>query len=405
MSRFVSIVRANSREAMTSLRAARLRTILGLIGIMIGISSVITMISLGEIAKLQARKQFEAMGTNIFVARKAYDVETPEQQAAEIREPEARQLAHSVPAVLDAATRISQYGKFRYAGVEVGQGDIQGVTESFARVNQFPIQSGRFISDLDVGRLFCVVGHDIANAMREAGIIEFEGATIELEQNLFTVIGVLDYVHENYALPVSIQANNSVFIPISTSTRFESSSEIDVIIGRNDTQVDHDVVGEQIKDYFGSVNPHLKLDIVSAKQLIAQMESQMQLFTMLLAAIGTISLIVGGIGIMNIMLVSVSERRREIAIRRALGARRGDIQSQFLIESVILTMVGGMLGIVFGLIATYIVCQVTNWDYLISSVSVISGLATASLAGVFFGFQPARQAANLDPIAGLQSGG
>ena len=405
MSRFVSIVRANSREAMTSLRAARLRTILGLIGIMIGISSVITMISLGEIAKLQARKQFEAMGTNIFVARKAYDVETPEQQAAEIRVPEARQLAYSVPSVLDAATRISQYGKFRYAGVEVGQGDIQGVTESFARVNQFPIQSGRFISDLDVGRLFCVIGHDIAQAMREAGIIEFEGATIELEQNLFTVIGVLDYVQENYALPVSIQANNSVFIPISTSTRFESSSEVDVIIGRNDTQVDHDVVAEQIKDYFGSVNPNLKLDIVSAKQLIAQMESQMQLFTMLLAAIGTISLIVGGIGIMNIMLVSVSERRREIAIRRALGARRGDIQSQFLIESVILTMVGGLLGIVFGLIATYIVCQVTGWDYLISSVSVISGLVTASLAGVFFGFQPARQAANLDPIAGLQSGG
>jgi len=118
--------------------------------------------------------------------------------------------------------------------------------------------------------------------------------------------------------------------------------------------------------------------------------------------VGSISLIVGGIGIMNIMLVSVAERRREIAIRRAIGARRRDIQSQFLIEALILTMAGGVLGILLGLAATWGICRFTGWEFLVSGVSVASGLGTAAAAGLFFGFQPAHQASRLDPIAGLQ---
>ena len=114
------------------------------------------------------------------------------------------------------------------------------------------------------------------------------------------------------------------------------------------------------------------------------------------------SLIVGGIGIMNIMLVSVAERRAEIAIRRALGARQRDIRSQFLIESVILTITGGILGIALGLAATWTICRFTGWDFLISGLSVASGLGTAAAVGLFFGFQPAHQASRLDPIAGLQ---
>ncbi len=403
--RIITIVRANSREAFTSLRTARLRTILGLIGITIGISSVIAMISIGEIAKDQARKQFEELGTNILVIRKGFNTTTAEQQAAELQLKESMELADSLPSIVDAAARISEWGRLRHAGVEIKQGGtIQGVTRSFAKVNQLPIISGRFISDLDINRNFCVVGYDIALAMREAGTLKIEGSIVEMEDNLYTVIGVLGFVEESYALPVNVQANTSVFVPITTAARFESASPIDVVIARTSLDAGHEAVTAELKDYFKSRNPDLVLDVVSAKQLIQQMESQMQLFTTLLAAIGSISLIVGGIGIMNIMLVSVTERRREIAIRRALGARQSDIQSQFLIESVILTMVGGLMGIVFGLIATFVVCRFTGWDYLISSISVVSGLVTATLAGLLFGFQPARQASRLDPITGLQSG-
>ncbi len=405
MSRITSVVRANSREAITSLRAARLRTVLGLLGIMIGISSVIAMVSLGEIAKLQARKQFAAMGTNILVVRKSYDQAPTTGKEVEIGLVDATEIAYSVPSITDATARISGYGDFLYGGKEVGQGDIQGVTESFASVNLLSVQSGRFISDLDIGRPFCVVGATIAQAMREAGATEIEGSLIELDDNLYTVIGSLKYAQESYALPASISANESVFIPISTASRVIEPPEINVIIARSREDVSHEVVADEVQDYFRGRDPDLVVDVVSAKQLIQQMESQQQLFTLLLAAIGSISLVVGGIGIMNIMLVSVTERRREIAIRRALGARRGDIQSQFLIESVILTITGGVLGVVFGMIATYVACQFTGWDFHVSWLSVIIGFGTATLAGLFFGFQPAWQAARLDPIAGLQSGG
>jgi len=405
MSRITAVIRANSREAMTSLRKARLRTVLGLIGITIGISSVITMISLGEIAKLQARKQFEDMGTNILVIRKAPHGSNAEEAKALIRLSDAMQLPHSVPSIIDSTARISGHGKFRHAGKEVGSGNIQGVTESFARINLLAVRSGRFISDFDVQRQFCVVGSEVATAMREAGTIKIEGSLIDLEGNLYTVIGSLAPAQDNYALPVSIQANTSVFIPITTAGRLIPSPKIDVIVARNRLDADYETINDEVTDYFSSREPNLRLDIVSAKRLIKQMEAQMRLFTLLLAAIGSISLIVGGIGIMNIMLVSVNERQREIAIRRALGARRGDIQSQFLIESVLLTMAGGFLGIGLGLAATYAVCQFTGWDYAISPISVVSGIGTATLAGVFFGFQPARQAARLDPIAGLQGGG
>ncbi len=405
MPRLISVVRANSREALTSLRAARLRTVLGLLGIMIGISSVIAMISLGEIVKLQARKQFSAIGANVLIIRKSSDEAPAQGKEVEIGLADAREMAHSVPSITDAAARISGHGQFRYAGKDIGRGDIQGVTESFARVNRLSMQSGRFISDLDIGRQFCVVGETIAMAMRETGATEIEGSLIELEDDLCTVIGALAYTPENYALPVNIAANASVFIPVSTASRLISPPEIDVIIARSRDDVRHERVADEVRDYFRGRNPDLGVDVVSARQLIMQMESQQQLFTLLLAAIGSISLVVGGIGIMNIMLVSVTERRREIAIRRALGARRGDIQSQFLIESVILTMTGGALGVALGLVATYVICQFTGWDFSISSLSVVSGFGIAALAGLFFGFQPAWQAARLDPIAGLQSGG
>ena len=395
-------MQANAREAVDSLRKTRLRTLLGLVGIMIGISSVITMVSLGEIAKEQARKQFESLGTDVLIIRKAHQVSSPEQRAATIDLPHAMALADSARSIFEAAPRTSGYGEFRYAGREVEIGSVQGVTESFASVNRLSLQSGRFISNLDVNRHYCVVGAEIARAMRGAGARQVEGQLVELDEVLFTVVGVLDPREENYALPVQVDANNSVFVPITTSQRLGSSPDIDVIIARSDAGVHYETAGQDVRSYFRIRSPHLALDITTAKELIARMEAQMRIMTLLLGAVGSISLIVGGIGIMNIMLVSVSERRREIAIRRALGARRRDIQSQFLIESILLTVAGGLLGILLGLAATWIICRFTAWQFFISGISVLGGIGTASAVGIFFGFQPARQASRLDPIAALQ---
>ncbi len=393
------ILSANARQAVDSLARARLRTALGLVGIMIGISSVIAMVSLGEIAKEQARRQFEALGTDVLLVRTL----TTMAGSQAISLADAIGLAEAVPAVAEAAPRILGHGEFRHAGRKVGQGRVQGVTAAFASINRMSLQAGRFVSLLDADRHFCVVGAAVADAMRQGGAGRIVGETLEVGDILFTVVGVLDPRPENYALPVQVEADNSVFVPIGAAGRVADNPAIELAVARSSAGVDYRAAVADIRSWFRGRSPDLQLDIITAKELIAQMEAQMQTFALLLGSVGSISLVVGGIGIMNIMLVSVAERRREIAIRRALGARRRDIQSQFLIESVILTLAGGLLGILLGLAATWAICRFTGWEFLISGISVASGLGTAAAAGLFFGFQPARQAARLDPIAGLQA--
>ncbi|NCA91299.1 MAG: FtsX-like permease family protein, partial [Gammaproteobacteria bacterium] len=141
----------------------------------------------------------------------------------------------------------------------------------------------------------------------------------------------------------------------------------------------------------------------SPEEIIAQMEKQMRMFTLLAGAIGSISLIVGGIGVMNVMLVSVTERRREIGVRRALGARQGDIQQQFLVESVILSLLGGLFGILLGVGASWLTAYLAYWKFLLSLDAILLGVGVASAVGIFFGFYPARQAARLDPIQALRA--
>ncbi|MCY4166891.1 MAG: ABC transporter permease [Rhodobacter sp.] len=391
------LLAANAREAIESLRKASLRTVLALIGVMIGISSVIAMVSLGEIAKEQARRQFEALGTDIVVIR-----QENMGGAVTIGLEDALLLAETVPSIIQAAPMTSGFSQFRFAGRSAGQGSLLGVTRSFADIHKLSLQAGRFISDLDVDRYFCVIGFNLAEEMRATGAGQILGEIIETEEGLFTVVGVLGHKPPNYAIPVHLDVDNSILVPVTTTQRFGSEPGIEVIVARSGEGVHHEDAAEGVRSYFRPRSPDLTLNIVTARELIARMEEQMGVFALLLGAVGSISLVVGGIGIMNIMLVSVAERRTEIAIRRALGARKRDVRIQFLIESVILTIAGGVLGILLGLVATWTICRFTNWEFLISGISVVSGLGTSVAVGLFFGLQPAHQASKLDPIAGLQ---
>ena len=398
------VLTTNLREAVRSLYGARLRTFLGLIGIMIGIASVITMISTGEIATAQARKEFEALGTDILTIRKSDDLMSAaaRRRGVAIGLDDALEIADAVPSIAEAAPRIHSHGSFTYGGKPAGNGATQGVTASFANVNKLRVAEGRFVSDLDVGRYYCVVGADVAHAMRRRGASAVVGEVLDIGGRLFTVVGALQSTPESYALPFQVDANESVFVPITTVRRTSPRAEIGLIIARAQAGVHYSVAARDVQAYFSEHTKGLVVEVTSAEQLIEQMESQLGLMTLLLGAVGSISLIVGGIGVMNIMLISVAERRREIGIRRALGASRTDIQGQFLIEAVILTLSGGMAGLVLAMGATYGICQFTGWDFFISSLSVIAGIGVSTIAGIFFGFQPAYQAARLDPIVALQ---
>ena len=385
------------RQAGRSLMRARLRTALGLVGIAIGIASVIAMISTGEIATAEARRQFEALGT---------DIVTIEAKSGR-REPgialdDALALADEVSSIAVAAPVIRGGGDLIHAGRRVGDGSSQGVTASFADINRLELAQGRFLSDLDAGSFWCVVGSEVAAAIRRTGTLDVLGAEIDIGGRFYRVLGVLRSMEENYGLSFDVEANRSVFVPIVSIWQTVPDAKIELAIARSAPGIHHEDAVRDVTAWFRERAPDLKLKVTSAKQLIEQMQSQLGLMTLLLGAVGSISLIVGGIGVMNIMLISVAERRREIGVRRALGASRADIQRQFLMESVILTLTGGLFGLAIGSGATWGICRFTEWEFFVSTLSVVVGLGVSSAVGVFFGLQPAYQASRLDPIVALQ---
>ena len=392
---------ATLREAVRGLYGARLRTLLGLIGIMIGIASVIAMISTGEIAKSQSRKDFEALGTDILTI-KPPDHLVGRPGRATIGLEDALALAEVLPSVSEAAPRIETQGTFRYAGKRVGSGSVQGVSASFAQVNGLRMAEGRFVSNLDRGRYFAVVGADVAEGIGRRGASSAVGEILEVGERLYTIVGSLESAPQTYALPFSIDANRSVFVPITTVRRTEPEKQIELLIARAAPGVHYADAARELQAYFAQRSRGLELEVVSAEQLVEQMEAQLGLMTLLLGAVGSVSLIVGGIGVMNIMLISVAERRREIGVRRALGANRSDIQRQFLIEALILTLGGGIAGVVVGTGAAYGISRVFEWEFFVSPTSIVAGVGVSTAVGIFFGFQPAYQASRLDPIVALE---
>ena len=387
----------NLREAWRSLARARLRTALGLIGIMIGIASVIAMISTGEIATAEARRQFEALGTDIVTVKIPGETKDPG-----IPLEMALALADAIPVIESAAPLLSPAGGVAFNGKGVG-GSVRGATASLLDIGRLALADGRFVSDLDIRQFWVVVGAKVADGMRKRGAWDVVGASLELGGHFFTVAGELREAEESYGMPIQLDANRTAFIPITTARRMSPERDIKEVIARAAPGVFHeDAVREVTAWLRGRLDEDIKFEVKSARQLIAQMENQLGLMTLLLGAVGSISLIVGGIGVMNIMLISVAERRREIGVRRALGASRGDIQRQFLTESVILTLAGGVMGTGFGIAAVRVICRFTDWEFFVSELSIVVGLGVSSAVGIFFGFQPAHQAARVDPIVALQ---
>ena len=275
-----------------------------------------------------------------------------------------------------------------------------GVTESFLAINKLRVKSGRFLSDLDEQSQFCVVGNGVGREMQRLGAAGAVGERIRVGDNIFTVIGVIKDVPEGGMR--RFDANTSVFVHITSVLRMSKDAEINTVTARVSPGYTNDSARKQVLTFFATKTKTPSVRVTSPEEVIAQMEKQMQMFTLLLGAIGSISLIVGGVGVMNVMLVSVTERRREIGIRRALGAKRGDIKGQFLIESIILSMIGGLIGIVVGVGAARIISHFAHWQFMVSVSAILLGVGVSTAVGVFFGFYPARKAARLDPIEALR---
>ena len=398
-------LKAHIKASARNLYAAKQRTILALIGIIIGIGSVIAMVSIGTIVSAEALNQFKGMGTDILTIRKDFSWEQKAAKKSDvpIQLNDALNIPAFCPTVLAVAPYISQGGEMSYTGkiIKVEGGSVLGVTQAFSGINKFRVENGRFISDLDEYDHFCVIGNSIYQKIKESGVSNIIGEKIKLGGAIFTIAGVIEKVSGGGRMR-QFEPNESAYIHITTAMRLKGNAEISTITAQIKPGASAQSAQKQIKAYFKKTKtPDVR--VTTAQELIENMRKQMRLFTLLLGAIGSISMIVGGVGIMNVMLVSVSERRKEIGICRALGATRKNIQSQFLTESVILSLIGGAIGIAIGVLLSFIVSYFSKWEFMISYTAILLGVFVSSTVGIFFGFYPARQASRLDPIVALRS--
>jgi putative ABC transport system permease protein len=264
------------------------------------------------------------------------------------------------------------------------------------------VQQGRFVSLLDQRSFYCVIGQNIAAQIEKQMLVpSFIGKQLLIGNNYFTIVGELAPAPTSSFIYTDL--NNSVFIPIMTSQTVSKYSQINNIVMELQPQANIDQLETKLTTYINQRAINQNIYFNSAKQIIAGMKKQQQILTAFLGFIGGISLFVGGIGVMNIMLVSVTERRREIGVRMAIGAKPHDITMLFLTEAIILSLFGGILGVITGIVVSFIIATAKHWGFEIFGLPPTIGFCVSVFIGIFFGFYPAYKASKLDPIETLRS--
>jgi len=389
------------QQALINLTSAKLRSFLAVLGILVGTAAVVALISCGQLATEKALEQFKALGTDL-LAVSVFQKEASKSQSDRdsLSIEQWHQLAERIPYIVNLAPYSTAYQPISFQG-KLMQGVIIGADEHLAEIVHVRLAQGHFVSFVESFEHYCVIGYGLAQQMKEVSMDDPIGKQLRIGPSLYTIIGVTEQWSENGFFNEDL--NQAAVVPLGGIRLVSNDSKINqaVILLKPDSPIDE--VIEDIKQIVRSFNSKLTVFPRSAKQIIASMESQGRIFTLLLAVIGGISLLVGGIGVMNVMLVSVSERKKEIGIRKAVGAKNNEIQALFLVESVMLSVLGGILGVLLGLIFTGIVAYFSDWNFSIYLLPPIAGFLVSAATGIFFGFYPARRAAKLEPMVSLRS--
>lgn len=389
------------REAFLNLVYAKLRAFLAILGVLVGTASIVALLSSSQLATEHAIAQFKSLGTNLLALhiRQRQTADHKTQQQKNVLPADIVKLENISPDIQFAAPYINLFSRSYFAGKKVGRGAV-AATAALQPMVKLTIAKGRFISPLDRQHNFCVVGATLAKTIRQQNLSVL-GEQLKIGNAYFTIIGILEPWKNNLFFYTDI--NRSAIIPLPTAYFLNKKAALHDILFRLVKHPDIKSVQQALTRWMAQHYPKLDLRFHNPEQIIHVVAAQRQTFSWLLAAIGGIALLVGGIGVMNIMLVSVVERRREIGIRLAIGARRSDIRRMFLIEAVILTLFGGVLGIMAGLLVTWGITLFTGWAYSWLWLPIILGFTVSVLAGILSGFYPASRAAQLNPIETLQS--
>ena len=404
---------ASVRIALRALKVNRMRSALTMLGIIIGVAAVIAMVGIGAGATARIQQQIQSIGSNLIVvlpgSMSSNGVRLGSGAVVTLTEDDAKAIAAECPSVALAAPTVR-------GGVQVVYGNTnwatnaQGVTPDFMTIRDYTMLYGDFFTtqDVDAAAKTAVLGETVAQNL--FGDSDPTAQVVIIKNVPFTVAGVLTPKGQS---PTGQDQDDVILLPISTAIQKvlgvnkANAKAVGSVMVQAISQQAMDQAIQEMEELLRERHNILPgqdddFTIRNLTEVYEAQETSARVMSLLLGAIASVSLIVGGIGIMNIMLVSVTERTREIGLRQAVGAKTRDILLQFLVEAVTLSLLGGIIGIVVGLAASVVISHFANWSTQISFLSILLAFVFSALVGVFFGYYPARKAAFLDPIDALR---
>ena len=395
-------------SAFRALQRNKMRSFLTMLGIIIGVGAVIAMLAIGQGAEYSVKEQIASLGTNVLMvypgAQQQAGVRTAAGSATTLTEDDALAIGRECPAVQYISPGSAAGGQIIAGNLNWSTG-IQGVGTDYLEIRQWPIEYGDFFTDQDVkaATKVCILGRTVAdNLFPESSPVD---QTVRIRSVPFKVVGVLTKKGQN---AMGQDQDDVILAPYTTVIRRLSHwPNLRFILVSATSLKDISVAQTQISELLRmrhKIQPYDPDDFTIRNQtdLAATATATTDILTILLASIASVSLLVGGIGIMNIMLVSVTERTREIGIRMSIGARSRDILTQFLIEALVLSLLGGIVGIILGVVGSSVISSIAKWPTIVTAFSIILSFGFSIAIGIFFGFYPARKAAMLNPIDALR---
>lgn len=387
--------------SLQNIRSGKMRAFLTMLGIIIGISAVMVIIGLGNGMEQYMTDMFHSIGTNTLNV-----TITGRGTSRELSVEDMYEIVEDNPAFLsDLTPTVTMRGTVKVGTETLDSTTATGVGESYFRIKDYDLAKGRGLRYVDMANRtrVCVVGSYIDDVWYGG---EATGKTIRIGGDMFTIVGVLAAEEDD---PDEGGIDDAVYLPYSTAARISGSATISsyivMVVSEDVADAAQDVLENALYQKLRSDNAYM---VISMAQILDMMTEMINVMITILAVIAGISLVVGGVGIMNIMLVSVSERTREIGIRKALGAKQRYILTQFVIEAAVISAIGGMIGIIFGYalssVATVLITNILQVDMAVTPTvfSILLAFGASAAIGIVFGYLPARKAAVLNPIDALR---
>jgi putative ABC transport system permease protein len=398
------------RIAFRALARNKMRSALTMLGIVIGVSAVIAMVSIGQGAQASVQEQIANVGTNLlFVSAGSQNVGgvrsgTGATNSNRLTVEDIDAIRREIPTVAMASPTVNTRAQLIF-GNQNWNTQVQGVNEQFPQIKKWTVQSGEFFTEADVrtAARVIVLGQTVAESLYPG--MDPIGQMVRVRELPFRVIGVMVKKGQDAG---GRDQDDTAFAPFTAvQKKLLAISHVQFAhvsaISPAATYTAQDQITELLRQRHNlAPNEENDFSVRNLTDIAEAADATNQIMTILLSSIAGVSLLVGGIGIMNIMLVSVTERTREIGIRMAVGARSSAVRTQFLIESIVLSLTGGAIGILFGITISFLIPMLVGWPTLISFIAIAGSVVFSVAVGVFFGYYPARKAAGLDPIDALR---